>query len=293
MELRNLRTLVSIADSGTFAAAGQKIGLTQSAVSLQIRQLEREFGVPLFDRSCRPQVLNATGRSVVEKSREVLALCDEIRESTNSQAISASQETQFKLGSVATVTSGVLPDVLSKLAQALPELQVELFSDLSVELTRRVRDSELDAAIVSMPDSIDRGLNWMPCFNEPLVVIAHREVRETGYREILGHHPFIRFHRDAYAGRLIENQILAEGIRVKSSMEMNSLEAISRMVSKGLGVAVVPRRNIAKPFPSSVRTFPFGRLPTYRVVGLVAPSKNPKARYLNVLRELLTRAGNP
>ena len=74
MSLRALRTLQAIARHGSFARAGDAIGLTQSAISLQVKSLEEEFGVQLFDRSRRLPTFTEAGRIVLAKAEEVLAL---------------------------------------------------------------------------------------------------------------------------------------------------------------------------------------------------------------------------
>ncbi len=87
MELRQLRTLVAIADAGTFAAAADTVGLTQSAVSLQIKGLEQEIGTAIFDRRHRPPVLNERGLELVEQARKVLDLCRTIISETSTDRL--------------------------------------------------------------------------------------------------------------------------------------------------------------------------------------------------------------
>ena len=74
MSIRNLRTLVAVADRGSFAAAARAVGLTQSAVSMQLRGLETELGTELFDRTRRPPVLNDHGKLLVRRAREIVQL---------------------------------------------------------------------------------------------------------------------------------------------------------------------------------------------------------------------------
>ena len=73
--LRELQTLLAVAQHGTFAAAGERIGLTQGAVSAQIQRLEEELGFPLFDRTGRSATLNAAGRETLARAQEIVSLC--------------------------------------------------------------------------------------------------------------------------------------------------------------------------------------------------------------------------
>ena len=83
MELRYLKTLVAIADHGGFAAAGDAIGLTQSAISLHVKAMEDELGIKLFDRSRRPPILNAQGSALVSRAREITALCSQLKDAVS------------------------------------------------------------------------------------------------------------------------------------------------------------------------------------------------------------------
>ena len=76
MQLRQLRTLVAIADTGSFHAAAAKLGLTQAAVSMQVKSLEASLRLDLFERSVRPPRLNNTGLLLLEQAREITSLCD-------------------------------------------------------------------------------------------------------------------------------------------------------------------------------------------------------------------------
>ena len=227
MELRHLRTLVAIADYGGFAVAGEAIGLTQSAVSLHVKALETRLGATLFDRSKRPPLLNARGADLVARAREIVRLCADLKDSVSGADISG----ELELGAVPTILTGKLPGALVSMRAAHPRLLVRLTSGLSDELARRVYKGELDAAIVTEPVELATGLNWQPIAAEPLVVIAPEGAGEDSDRGLLESLPFIRFKRFAWAGRLIDGHLRDRGIKVRTSMEVDSIEAISLMVS--------------------------------------------------------------
>lgn len=107
--LRALEILLAVADHGSFAAAGDAIGLTQSAVSLQIKALEEEFETVLFDRSKRPPILNADGALLVKKSRPLIEGFNELKQSFIERHYSGT----LQLGTVPSVLTGILPCALS------------------------------------------------------------------------------------------------------------------------------------------------------------------------------------
>ena len=283
MELRHLRTLVAIADYGGFAVAGEAIGLTQSAVSLHVKALEERLGTTLFDRSRRPPLLNARGADLVERAREIVRLCADLKESVSGADIAG----ELELGAIPTVLTGTLPGSLAALRALHPRLLVRLTSGLSGELVRRVYKGELDAAIVTEPVELATGLNWQPVAAEPLVVIAPEDAGEDSDQALLESWPFIRFKRFAWAGQLIDGHLRDRGIKVRTSMEVDSLEAISLMVSHGLGVSVVPLRNIPQPFPPHLKVVDFGHPAVQRVVGLIERNLNPRAHFVRALCAVL------
>lgn len=289
MELRYLKTLVAIADHGGFAAAGDAIGLTQSAISLHVKAMEAELGIKLFDRSRRPPILNPQGSALLSQAREITRLCSQLKDAVSEQPLSGVLE----LGAIATVLTGVLPAALVTMQKTHPRLLIKLTSGLSGELAGQIYKGQLDVAIVAEPIQLATGLSWHPFVRESLVVIAPIGTQGETDRELLESWPFIRFKRHAWAGQLIDSRLQDRGINVKSSMEVDSLEAISVMVAHGLGVSVVPQRLIDTPFPPNLKVLPFGDPPVQRVVGLIERTSNPKTHLVKALYQILLKlSGN-
>lgn len=280
--LRELESLVAIADSGSFAAAGELIGLTQSAISLQIKSLESVLDVELFDRSKRPPLMSARGRTLVKRAREILNLCQGLKDAIQE----SSQGGALRLGVIPTVMSGVLPGTLMKLRESHPRLRIELVSGLSAALVTEVNRGHLDAAIITEPAQLGRGMSWHAFAEEPLVVIAAQDAVGDTDSALLQGYPFIQFHPETYAGQQIFSLLKDRGIRVNPQMNIDSLESIAKLVAKGLGVSIVPQRCIRRPFPDGIRVLPFGATPVVRVVGVIERLANPKRE----LTQLLTAA---
>ncbi len=268
MSLRHLRTLVAIADRGGFSVAADAIGLTQSAVSLQMKALEDSLGVALFDRSGRYPVLTRHGRIVVERARTVLALHQRLGSDLDTQSALAGE---LHLGAVHTTVTSVLPPALRALRNRHPQLNVHVRSGLSADLSPAVAAGELDAALITeplVPPAAD--LVWHPVVNEPLFVVAPHDTPGQTDADVLTALPFIRFERTAWAGQIIDAELRRRGIQPRDGMELDSLEAIWVMVGHGLGVAVIPRHPIMDlPNLMPVRQLPFGRPQLSRRVGLL------------------------
>ncbi|ACL61590.1 LysR family transcriptional regulator [Methylobacterium nodulans] len=238
MSLRALRTLHAIAQHGSFARAGEVVGLTQSAVSLQVKMLEEEFGARLFDRSRRLPRLTEAGRIVLEKSAEVLALYDQIASALSDEQSLAGR---LRLGAVQTALSGVLPEALAALNQSHPRVRVHVSAGMSAELALRIAAGELDAAVTTEPvRPHPPDLVWTPLYEDRFWLIAPPGHDARSPRELLSELPFIRFDSHAWAGRVIDRELRRMRLDVREEMVLDSLEVILRMVEKGLGVAVVP-----------------------------------------------------
>ncbi len=276
---------MTIASEGSFAAAADKLGLTQSAVSLQMKALEEEFRTELFDRTMRRPAINANGRELLARASEVVRLYDLLPEAVSEPNDLAGS---FTFGAVNTIMAGVLPGVLRRLQNAHPRLQPRVVSGLSAELVHMVDRGEIDAALVSEPPAkLDPDLIWTGLYGEPLVVVAPKGCEAKTDVQLLQELPFIRFSRSAWAGRLIHKSIRRRQIKVNQCMETDSLEAIALMVSHGLGVSVVPLRPIADPFPAPLCVIPFGENTVFRVIGMVSRVGSVHEKTQDVLAEMV------
>ena len=277
--LRELETFVAIADYGTFAAAGEAIGLTQSAISLQIKSLESILDVKLFDRSKRPPIMNARGLTLVKRAREILNLCQSLKDSVHDSEIGGA----LRIGVIPTVMTGVLPTTLANLRKSHPKLRIELTSGLSSQLVAEVNRGRLDAAIISEPAQLGSGMSWHAFVEEPLVVIAPIDAEGENDRDLLTRYPFIQFLPETYAGQQIVSLLQQRDIRVNAQMNLDSLESIAIMVASGLGVSIVPQRTVASPFPPQIRVLPFGSESVKRVVGVIERVANSKHELIQLL----------
>jgi DNA-binding transcriptional LysR family regulator len=286
MNLRQLRTLVAIAEQGSFTAAGNAVGLSHSAISLHVKALEQELGVLLVDRARRPPRLTARGAALVEQARRMAALVDEIRALGSDEVLAGS----LAVGVVPTAMVHLLPPALARLRALHPKLAIQVRTGLSSELAQAVRMAEIDVAVATRPDITPEGLAVHEIAREPLVVIAPPDTAEDSDAELIAAHPFIWFSRKTWAGQQIERLLHARGLHPREAMEVDSLEAIEALVAHGLGVSVVPERPrtpLAAPLPPTLRRLPFGNPQAARHLALIERDSNPKARLAAALHAQL------
>lgn len=282
MSIRHLKTLVAIADKGSFVEAADAMFITQAAVSMQMKALEDELNMTLFDRTRRPPTLNEAGMSIVPKAREVVRNYEQLMETS---AIFDELSGQLSLGSVPTMLTGVLPTALARLRHSLPRLHIAVSSGLSSSLIAQVDRGAIDAAIISEPPTERPGLRWTAFGIEPLIVIAPIDSPNDPPEVLLQTHPFIRFSKNAWVGQLIDEHLKNMGIVVNDTMELNTLEAISTMVYHGLGVSVIPQRNIQYPGALPLKRLSFTRKAPHRVLGLIEKEGSAKS---HLTKELIT-----
>lgn len=285
MSIRALRTLLAIAQHGSFAQAAQSVHLTQSAVSLQIKSLEETFNAALFDRSRRLPVLTDAGHVAVERAREIVALYDGI-----AVEIGGDNELRgrLKIGVIQTALASVLPPALVALGARHPHLRITVNSGMSAELATRVEAGELDVAITTEPvKPHPYGLVSTPLYEEGFWIVAPAALAGQDARQLLEQQPFIRFDRRAWAGRTIERELRRLHLRVQTSMELDSQEAIIQMVTQGLGVAVLPlsRRNLEQLGELALQ--PFGSPQRLRRVVLLEREDRPRARLAAALAQVI------
>ncbi|MEQ9898283.1 LysR family transcriptional regulator [Pectobacterium punjabense] len=290
MSLKALRTLVAIAQYGSFSRAAEAVCLTQSAVSLHVRALEEDFNTSLFDRSRRVPVLTEAGLRAVEQAREILAQYDAIATELGEGGELAGR---LRVGAIQTALAGVLPAALAALRRAHPRLRVQVNSGMSAELAIRIDAGELDAAVTTEPvKPYPTGLVSTPLYQEGFWIIAPSDLASLDASSLLQHYPFIRFDRRAWAGRTIDRELRRQRLRVQTDMELDSQDAIIQMVTCGLGVAVIPLSERERGRLDNLTCLPFGAPQQQRRVVLLEREDRPAGRFATALAEAIrTQAG--
>lgn len=282
MNLRQLRSLTTILDSGSFAAAGDRIGLSHAAISVQMQQLEATLRVDLFDRSSRPVRLTAAGVRIAHLAGEVLAKIENIKLEASGSETSAS----VSIGFIPTSVHNLLPRVLDALRKQFPQLQVSVKSGLSGELAASVVRRELDYALVTAPVTEIPELDITAIASEPFYVIGPASMEIESDAELLRSMPYIAFNKRTWVGQHIAAKLQQRGIHVTESIEIDSLEAIENLVADGFGVSIVPRRLHAGLEPGKLRQIPFGNPIDTRQLTLIQHIGKPLSRFDTAIKSI-------
>lgn len=247
LNLGNLATFRLVVQRGSFSAAADVLGLSQPAVSLQVRQLEQFLQTRLLERTGRGIKATAAGIALLAHSEQIeLAVGAAVQSlSEFNREISGS----VTLGSGATACIHLLPPLLQKLHHEHPLLTVRVTVGNTLEVVRAIEENRLDLGLCTLPAN-GRSLAVMPVLEEEFVCIFSDGQDELPWSltpEILQSLPLIAFESGSGTRDLIDGWFLADGRAIAPVMQLGSIEAIKRMVRAGLGFSIVPRMAVEHP----------------------------------------------
>ena len=154
-------------------------------------------------------------------------------------------------------------------------------------------NGDLDLAIVTSPVTGISDLQVHEIAAEPLYAIGDKSILAQDDAELLQSRPFISFSRKTWLGQQISARLQARGLFVNEIMEINSLDAIERMVEEGFGVSIVPQRLLAKPLSEKLHRLPFCQPQEVRRLALVCRAETAQALPLQLIRKIVTGLKNP
>lgn len=234
--IRQFRTALAAARLGSFAEVGRQIGLTQAAVSLQIKNLESELDVRLFERGPQSLTVTPDGRRILDRLESLVSDYDGMR--TRSDGVLRGT---LHVGALVSALMGSFGSALAHIKRDYPELDLRLLAGQSAQFATMVSKGELDAAVVTEPpNAVPNGLMWTPFYQEPMVLIAPQEMARRSVMDLLENEAFLQFDRSLWTGRLVSYALEQVGVQPKIAFELNSIEAIAQLVRQRYGVAIVP-----------------------------------------------------
>lgn len=245
MEIRQLKAFIAISETGTFTAGAARVHVTQAAISMQLKQLEREVGAPLFIRAPRRVLLTEAGEALLERARSILrehdAALAEIAE------LAGAEHGRLRIGSAsAMVAADPLPRILKELRALHPRADVSISSGTSEALVRQIIAGELDVAFVSLPVET-RGIETEGLSSDELVAITSPRHKLAKQRVVtaaaLAKEKLILGERGGNTRRLIDQFFAEAGVHPTIMMELSRLAAIKRMVEEEMGVGIVPSQS--------------------------------------------------
>src|SRR5437763_5426590 len=250
MDIRQLRYLVALAEERHFTRAAAREHIAQPALSQQIRRLEDEVGLALVDRTTRRVTITEAGELLVARARRILAELDAAH--AELQALRGVQSGHVTVGALHTMGPVDVSLALALILERHPGVELTVREQSSEELAEMLRVDELDLAFLSVTERIEsHGLGLHQLVSEELVVVLPREHRLGRRRKVrmaeLADQEFISFREGARLRELLGQAGRQAGFEPRVKLDSNESRRIRRLVSRGLGVAILPRSDAIDP----------------------------------------------
>jgi DNA-binding transcriptional LysR family regulator len=246
LDVRQLEMFRAVAEEGGFTRAAQRLHVSQSAVSRQVKLLEEELGVLLLHRTGKGVSITGQGELLLKAANRIHRDLQDV-----AWQISETQKLQrglLSLGGGMTVCMYVLPRLLKRFRSLYQDVELRVTSGTSEAILRLVRNHQVDLGLLTLP-IVAPDLEVHPVLKEEMVVVTaprHPLSRErTVEPRSLARFPFILFERGSNTRKILDEFFLEQEIAPSVAMETENVEIIKAMVASGLGVSVIPYAAIA------------------------------------------------
>lgn len=296
MNLRDLKYLIAVAETLHFGKAAKACYISQPTLSAQIRKLEEELGVTIFERTNRSVNLTPIGEKIVEHAREAVNEADAIRDLA--QAYHDPMTGPIRLGAIPTISPYLVPLILTPLKEQYPNLRLILDEEQTDVLLDKLQDHRIDAALLATPVD-DKEFEEILLFDEPFW-LAHPRNHEIYTKEEITQEDLNHLHLLLLAdGHCLADQVMGVCGISKQQLESEglddlraaSLETLMQLVASGYGSTLLPALAIRGSWMTGggiiARKL---ELPeAYRRVRLVFRPTFPRRRALEALSDLIVK----
>lgn len=289
MNIRDLQYIVAVADLEHFGKAAEQCCVSQPTLSGQIKKLEEQLGVMLFERTNRRVMPTDIGQTIIASARRILHEVDVINETAESAHDPLVG--RFRLGAFPTLATYIFPELVQKVKEALPALRLILLEEKTASLIEKLKAGDIDAALLALP--IDDGyLISRKLFDDAFYLAVPPDhpltAQSTITNEMLAHQRLLLLEE----GHCLRDQALdvcqLHGIGEEQDFKATGLETLRQMVKAGTGITFMPEIAINEN-EMGIQYIPFEAPPPVRTIGLVWRKTSSRTALLEKMIELLTR----
>lgn len=242
MELRQLEYFLAVSKELHFTKAAEKLNISQPSLSQQIRALEHEFGMPLFDRIGKKISLTEAGRILFSHSKKVFHEIEQAR--TAIQELNGLQQGNLTVGALLTVINYLLPPAILNFNALYPNIELSVLGLRTGEIREKLLQNELDIGITFLPVQ-DKEIISIPLYQSELTLVVptgHELTQHTTVTmEVLQKYPVILLPKNFFLTQLITLHCQNFNFTPKPILEISTMESLIHMVSKGMGITVLPK----------------------------------------------------
>ncbi|MBR9858165.1 MAG: LysR family transcriptional regulator [Gammaproteobacteria bacterium] len=241
MTVKQLRAFLAVAQTLNFAQAGERLFLSQSALSLTIKGLEEDLGGRLFSRTTRQVRLTPEGEALLPLARRLLVEWDNTEDELRQRF--TLQRGRVVLAAMPSFAGNLLPPLLREFRTRHPGVNVTINDVINEQVLDLVREGHVELGITFEPDA-DCGLAFTPLYRDRFVAVVPggsplAQHEALSWRQLL-ELPFIALQRPSALRLMLEQQVRQLGLTLPVTFESHQLATIGRMVGSALGVSVVP-----------------------------------------------------
>jgi DNA-binding transcriptional LysR family regulator len=239
------RVFYTVAKSGSLTKAAEELYISQPAVSRSIKQLETQLGVTLFTRTHRGMVLSAQGGKVIFAQVErALNLLNEAESRIEEMQNSATGT--IRIGASDSIFEYFLADKIVEFHEKFPAVKIDLAADVTPDTIAKLKSDKCDVAFVNLPIEADAELKlYGNCMRLNDVFVTSEKYKELASGTLpfaaLKNYPLIMMERNTIARRALDNFMSSLGVKLQPSIEVGSWDLMKRLVSRGMGIGVIPR----------------------------------------------------
>ena len=243
MDLASLDTFIAIAETGSFSAAGERLHLTQPAVSKRIAALEQQLNARLFDRIGREVSLTEAGRALLPRARQVRSVLDDTRRARSN--LSGDIGGRLTLATSHHIGLHRLPPLLRAFTRAHPQVALDIrFLDSEVAY-EEVLHGRTELAVITLAPHTAAPVRAVPVWDDPLDFVAAPEHPLASNQAVsladVARHPAVFPGGNTFTHHIVQRLFESQGLMPNIAMSTNYLETIKMMVSIGLAWSVLPR----------------------------------------------------
>lgn len=245
MELRELTTFITVAQSKSFSKAATILNYSQAAVTIQVRHLEKEFGIQLFDRLGKQISLTNRGLVFYTYACRILNI---VSEATEAVAASSELTGSLNIGTIDSLCSSYLPALLSDYHYCFPRVTISVTTDTPSVLFDMMNQNELDLVYLLDEKITDGRWKKVAEMQDEIVFTVsskHPLAREDfpSLDTVLSY-PFLLTEKDASYRKLLDKQLLLMGRQIKPFLQARNTDLLIYMISDNMGVSFLPRFSI-------------------------------------------------
>lgn len=290
MNLETLQLFCDLVEMKNFSRTGQLHGISQSAVSQQVAQIEMEHRIQLFDRKKRPIELTSSGEVFYRAGKDIL---DRYNQLQSELALLSRSICRISLASIFSIGMHTLQPYIKKFMKIFPDVNLAIEYLDAKEIYDRLLRGSIDIGVVAVPKR-NRNIQVYPFENEPMLLVCSPEHPLSSHTvmdvHLLQGEKFIGFAKDIPTRLHLDGLLKEYGVSVRTMMEFDNIETIKRAIEINAGISILPKPSVqAEVGAGTLAAIPFSNEHFYRPTGIIVRKDHQLNKAAQYLVELMRK----